>query len=122
DGFGAFNKTIYFNNGTQYTWDLTAATANQLEGGIASPIGYNLHFNFNNDGATRTVLINASATARVIEFNGNITGGNANTRLHLISQGNQQMVFSGEVMDWTGYARLRFGSEVVLAAANSDGV
>ncbi|RBP38085.1 putative secreted protein with PEP-CTERM sorting signal [Roseimicrobium gellanilyticum] len=121
DGLGAFDKTIHFQNtaAALYTWDITAATANQLAGGVVSDIGYNLHINVP---AATTILIQAGGAQRQLVLSGDITGGTASTNLQLIAQNNQQMIFTGETMNFTGRVRPRYGSEIVVAAANASGV
>jgi hypothetical protein len=121
DGLGMFDKTIHFQNtaAALFTWDIQASTANQLAGGVVSAIGYDLHFDL--PGAS-TILIQAGAAQRQLVLSGDITGGTSGTALQLIAQTNQQMIFTGQRMDFTGRVRPRYGSEIVVAAANASGV
>ncbi|TLD72459.1 hypothetical protein FEM03_03650 [Phragmitibacter flavus] len=119
DGLGDFDKTIFFGDGSAFTWDLTTATANLNAANEVTAVGYNLNFLTT---GTRSVLIHTGSTNRQLVLSGDITGGNATTTVQLISQSNHQLIFTGEQMDFTGNARIRYGSEVVLANANASGV
>jgi hypothetical protein len=117
-GLGVSDKTIYITSGVQFTLDLNSATAHQ-SAGKNTGIGYN--FDFATSG-TRTFLINSGSVDRQLVFSGNFTGGSTATTYHLIAQGNEQMIFAGEQMTMAGIARPRFGTELVVAAANSSGI
>jgi hypothetical protein len=121
DGLGAFGNTLYF--GLEATnWDLQSPTANHLADGSIVALDYNLHFSTVPSNSTRTILIQAGNLHRQLELSGDITGGIANTQVSIIAQTNQQLIFSGENMDFSGTIRARYGSEIVLANANPLGV
>jgi hypothetical protein len=119
DSLGAADKTITFGSLGSVTWDLTSSNINAANG---ATIPYDI---VTPAGAAYNLLINGATVNRQLVFTGDITGSanhTANDRsLHLISQGSQQMVFAGERMTFGGRVFMRYGSEVVLAAANEEG-
>lgn len=121
DSLGAANKTLYFTDAGAVTWDLTASTINAANGGTT--IGYNIALSTLT--GARTLLLHGGTDTRQLRFTGNLTGGStvpSVVSLWLIAQNNQQMIFEGANMTFGGKVTARYGSEVVLAAANASGV
>lgn len=121
DSLGVGNKTLYFADTGAVTWDLTASTISAANGGTT--ISYNIALSALS--GARALLLHGGTAQRQLRFTGNLTGGSAVptvVSLWLIAQTNQQMIFEGADMSFGGKVTARYGSEIVLAAANSSGV
>lgn len=121
DSLGVGNKTLHFADTGAVTWDLTASTISAANGGTT--ISYNIALSTLS--GARALLLHGGTTQRQLRFTGNLTGGSAIpsvVSLWLIAQNNQQLIFEGANMSFGGKVTARYGSEVVIAAANAGGV
>jgi|GEM_PF-5572669 len=121
DSLGASGKNISVGStGNLITVDLTSTD-------ITGDVDYSFNIsNLTTTSENGLFLIQAGSVQRQLVLAGDFTGSEnhtvSQTALHLIAQGNQQMVFTGNNSTFGGRVIVRYGSEIVLAGANAQGV